>query len=206
MHEHDSNMSKVFQVSVSTQTTSNNIIITFSEVTSLMEKKDQYMYEAYTDELTKIPNRAKFNMYLERVLHESEKKQNENILILIDIDNFKMINDKYGHIVGDVVLKEFSRLVLANIRAKDFFARWGGEEFVLLLEDTSLEHAKGVAEHLRAIVEKHDFEIDHRITCSFGVASAKKGDSAEQLFHHVDNALYQAKNSGRNKVAVYPSS
>jgi len=81
------------------------------------------------------------------------------------------------------------------IRAKDFFARWGGEEFILLLEDTSLEHAIGITEHLRKIVEKHDFEIDQTITCSFGLVSAKEGVGAEQLFHKADNALYQAKAS-----------
>ena len=205
LREAKSNISKVFQVLISTQTSSNNIIVTFSEVTSLMEKKDQYMHEAYTDELTKIPNRAKFNLYFERVLREAEKKHNENILVLMDLDNFKQINDRYGHMVGDAVLQEFSRLVLSNIRAKDFFARWGGEEFILLLEDTSLEHAIGITEHLRKIVEKHDFEIDQTITCSFGLVSAKEGVGAEQLFHKADNALYQAKNSGRNKLVVYQS-
>ena len=194
--------SSFFIVSLSDKTQSNNMIATFLEVTSIVEKKRQYKQDAYTDELTQIDNRARFNILFEEVIAQSKEKQNSLSVVLLDIDNFKQVNDCHGHTVGDSVLKMFTRLILDNIRAEDSFSRWGGEEFVLLLSNTALDHAKNIAENLRASIEKYDFGIDKKLTCSFGVTVRHQGDTSESLFERVDKALYEAKNNGRNRVVV----
>jgi len=194
--------SKFFLVSLSDKTQSNNIIVTFSEVTSIVKKKKRYKQNAYTDELTQIDNRAKFNILFDEAIQSSKEKQTPLSIVLLDIDNFKHINDSYGHIVGDKILKMFTTLILDNIRVEDSFSRWGGEEFVLLLSDTALQNAKDIAENLRLVIEKFDFNIDKNLTCSFGVTVGDEGDTSESLFERVDKALYKAKNSGRNRVVV----
>ena len=194
--------SKFFLVSLSDKTQSNNIIVTFSEVTSIVEKKQQYKQDAYTDELTQIDNRARFNILFDEAIENSKVKQSSLSIVLLDIDNFKHINDRHGHVVGDNVLKLFTALILDNIRVEDSFSRWGGEEFVLLLSDTALKNAKDIAENLRVVIENYDFGIDKKLTCSFGVTVGNEGDTNESLFERVDKALYKAKNSGRNRVVV----
>jgi diguanylate cyclase (GGDEF)-like protein len=194
--------SKFFLVSVSEKTQSKNRIVTFSEITSIVKEKHQYKHEAYTDELTQIDNRARFNILFSKAIERSKKNQSDLSIALLDIDNFKQINDRYGHAVGDKVLKLFATLILDNIRATDSFSRWGGEEFVLLLSGMALENAKMTAEHLRLIIEKYDFGINNKLTCSFGVTTRHKNDTSESLFGRVDQALYHAKNSGRNKVVT----
>ena len=191
-----------FSVSFSKITENNNIIITFSEITSIINEKHHYKHEAYTDELTQIYNRTKFNLLFKENLKSSKNNQSNLSIILLDIDNFKELNDKYGHAKGDKVLKMFTKLVSANIRIADSFSRWGGEEFVVLLPHTSLQEAKNIAENLRILIEKYDFTIDKKLTCSFGVTQAHSQDTITSLFERVDNALYQAKNKGRNRVIV----
>jgi len=195
--------SKFFLVSLSDRTESKNMIVTFSEITSIVKEKRQYRLEAYTDELTQINNRTRFNMLLDKAIDTSKEDQSDLSIILLDIDNFKQVNDRHGHVVGDKVLKLFTTLVSDHIRATDSFSRWGGEEFVLLLSGTALENAKITAEHLRSIIEKYDFGIDKKLTCSFGVTAVHSGDTNESLFERVDKALYEAKNSGRNRVCIH---
>jgi diguanylate cyclase (GGDEF)-like protein len=194
--------SKFFLVSLSDKTQSNNIIVTFSEVTSIVEKKQQYKQDAYTDELTQIDNRARFNILFDKAIETSKEKQIPLSIVLLDIDNFKHVNDCHGHVVGDNVLKLFTALILDNIRVEDSFSRWGGEEFVLLLSDTALKNAKDIAENLRGVIENYDFGIDKKLTCSFGVTIGNEGDTSGSLFERVDKALYKAKNGGRNRVVV----
>jgi len=192
--------SNFFLVSLSDKTQSNNIIVTFSEVTAIVEKQQQYKQDSYTDELTQIDNRARFNILFEEAIENSKEQQSSLSIVLLDIDNFKYINDHHGHIVGDNVLKLFTALILDNIRVEDSFSRWGGEEFVLLLSDTALKNAKDIAENLRVVIANYDFGIDKKLTCSFGVTVGNEGDTSESLFERVDKALYKAKNSGRNRV------
>ena len=194
--------SKLFLVSLSDKTQSNNIIVTFSEVTSIVEQQQQYKQDSYTDELTQIDNRARFNILFEEAIENSKEQQSPLSIVLLDIDNFKHINDQHGHAVGDNVLKLFTALILDNIRVEDSFSRWGGEEFVLLLSDTALQNAKDIAENLRVVIENYDFGIDKKLTCSFGVTVGTDGDTSGSLFEQVDKALYKAKNSGRNRVVV----
>jgi len=194
--------SKFFLVSLSDQTERKHSIVTFLEITSMLEEKRQYKHDAYTDELTQIDNRARFNILFDIALQKSKNNQSKLSIVLLDIDNFKQVNDSYGHAFGDNVLKMFTALISNNIRTTDSFSRWGGEEFVLLLSDTALVNAKEMAEHLRVIIGKYDFGMAKKLTCSFGVVTGEENDTSETLFERVDKALYQAKNSGRNRVEI----
>jgi diguanylate cyclase (GGDEF)-like protein len=121
-------------------------------------------------------------------------------LILIDLDFFKNINDVYGHLTGDKVLKEFAKVINQNIRDVDTFARWGGEEFIILLHETNLASAKQFAERIKEIVYDHNFEIDHRVSVSIGVSQYADNDTIDTWIQRADDALYLAKRHGRNRV------
>ena len=128
-------------------------------------------------------------------------QRNPLSIILLDIDDFKNINDTFGHDIGDVILKSITNLISSNIRATDTVCRWGGEEFVILLPGTHFEKAKYVANNLRKIINEHKFSVvPKEVTCSFGVASLNDDDHKESLFKRVDMSLYRAKNSGKNIV------
>ncbi|GAX86938.1 polar amino acid transport system substrate-binding protein [Lebetimonas natsushimae] len=145
------------------------------------------------DKLTKIYNRNILSKELKKLLNH------RGSVIYFDIDHFKNINDTYGHEKGDFVLKELAKIIKNNIREDDFFGRWGGEEFLIILPYTSYFEAIIVAEKLRKIIESHDFD-GIKVTSSFGVTYVKKDDNEETLLERVDRALYEAKNSGRNQV------
>jgi diguanylate cyclase (GGDEF)-like protein len=121
---------------------------------------------------------------------------------MIDIDHFKRINDTFGHLTGDAVLREFVGLVSDNIRKNDVFARWGGEEFMILAPNSELESAGLLAEKLRLIISSARFESDAAVTASFGVAQLKPGDTFDTFTMRADAALYRAKDKGRNRVEV----
>lgn len=157
--------------------------------------------QATIDPLTKILNRRGLKEKLTRISpHEGRLS-----IIVIDIDHFKRINDHFGHKKGDAVLAELASLIKGRIRDDDLFARWGGEEFVLVFHDSSQSGIKTIAEKTRAAVEQHQFPFDIQVTCSFGFACAKDhNDSFESLFERADQALYRAKEEGRNRVCFEP--
>jgi len=146
------------------------------------------------DEMTKILNRAT----IEREFKDLLKKSGGGILFL-DLDNFKTINDTYGHEKGDYVLKEFSNLIRSNIRNSDLFGRWGGEEFVLVLPKTDYENALKKAESIRKKIEEYNFDA-LPITVSIGVTDFKKGENMEEVIKRADEGVYKAKRGGRNRV------
>jgi len=155
--------------------------------------------KAYTDQLTGIFNRRGLLQYVK----DKVFKDNYSIVI-IDIDKFKIVNDTYGHDIGDKVLKHLSQTVSKSIRENDVFARWGGEEFILLVKSSQLTVAQTIAEKLRVIIENETFPDVNKITISLGVSNFKnKNQSFDDVFKNADNALYQAKETGRNKVFVY---
>lgn len=121
-------------------------------------------------------------------------------IIFFDIDHFKRVNDTYGHLAGDMVLKQLASLISLRIRNSDIFARWGGEEFILLLPDTSLNEAIGVAKVLKDAIAAEAFETVGKVTCSFGVAVLQDDQSHENLLKRSDEKLYEAKESGRDKI------
>lgn len=153
--------------------------------------------KAYHDNLTKILNR---NGFLKRL----SEINNKYTLAIIDIDKFKSINDTYGHDVGDYVLKDLATLISNKIRTTDIFARWGGEEFVLVLDTPDLLQAQNISDNLRKEIENSKFKTVGKITISIGISEFKtKNDTFEDVFKKADQALYQAKMSGRNRVFVY---
>lgn len=153
--------------------------------------------KAYHDNLTKILNR---NGLLKKLM----EKNNNYILAIIDIDKFKNINDTYGHDVGDYVLRDLAAIISNKIRTTDIFARWGGEEFILVLDTTDLLQAQNITDNLRKEVENSKFKTVDKITVSIGVSEFKtKNDTFESVFKKADEALYQAKTNGRNRVYVY---
>jgi len=155
---------------------------------------------ATTDPLTGIANRRKFNETLEAELQRAERHDFPLALVIMDIDHFKQVNDTHGHPAGDSVLAEFSRLIENNIRVNDLFARWGGEEFVLLAPHLDAENLLQFAEKLRMAVEKHPFPVVGKVTCSLGTTLYRPGETAQELVARMDNALYRAKQNGRNLV------
>ena len=153
-----------------------------------------------TDSLTGIHNRVKFDEELDKYVSSSKRYGTSLSLIIFDFDNFKDINDTYGHQVGDRVIVEVVDIISEKTRGSDVFARWGGEEFVILLPNTIHKAAADLAERLRIKICEHVFDVVGRVTCSFGVAELIKNETAEGLVNRADKLLYQAKNEGRNRV------
>ena len=122
---------------------------------------------------------------------------------MIDIDSFKKLNDNYGHSFGDEILKKVSKLVEKKVRANDIFARYGGDEFMIITPNTDLKSAYGLAERLRLLIEQKDFSHKENLTCSFGVGTYEKGDDVDALINKTDDALYQAKTRGRNVCCLF---
>lgn len=157
---------------------------------------------ASIDILTGIMNRRSFMALVDKEIERSRRYKKPLSLIFTDIDKFKLINDTYGHNVGDEVLQVFAHAIKSNLRQSDLFVRWGGEEFVILTVDTDASDAAKLAENLRKIIMEIKVPPVERITCSFGVAQIKEEESFEELCERADQAVYQAKNDGRNQVCI----
>ncbi|MFZ2890213.1 GGDEF domain-containing protein, partial [Sulfuricurvum sp.] len=154
---------------------------------------------AYTDKLTQIGNRLYIQENLTYLLSLSERQNTTLSIIFFDIDYFKKINDEYGHQIGDHVLSTLTQIIKNNLRKSDIIGRWGGEEFIIALPNTSLGRATNLAEKFRQLIEKSPF-IFGNITCSFGVAEHKYMETYEALLLRADEMLYKAKRLGRNCV------
>ena len=153
-----------------------------------------------TDALTRCFNRMKFNDELHSEIERSRRYGVPMSLVLYDYDYFKTINDQFGHPAGDLVLIRTSRLIRQSIRTVDILARWGGEEFMLLLPDTPLGPAADLAGRLKDKIASCDCGPVEQVTCSFGVTELREGDTMESLLQRVDDLLYIAKQQGRNQV------
>lgn len=171
---------------------------------TLSEEK-RFFQMAVTDRLTGLSNRHLLQEVLLRELIRFQRHKKPLALLFADIDYFKNINDRYGHLVGDQVLQETAQILQGNVRRSDLVARFGGEEFVVLLPETTLAQAAKVAEKLRLTVKKQRFHTEKgelQITISLGVTEAKAGDDTTTILARADKALYQAKTGGRDQVAV----
>jgi diguanylate cyclase len=161
------------------------------------------------DPLTAVGNRRCFDETLEKEIIEAEASRKPLSLVMCDIDNFKVINDSFGHSVGDEVLKMFAALLADNIRESDTVTRFGGEEFGIILPHTAQESAIGLAERMRRQCESKQLIVRNanqtigKVTASFGVAQHREGDGPEMLVQRADAKLYEAKCAGRNRVAAY---
>ena len=157
---------------------------------------------AATDELTGLNNRRFFNESLAKALSAARRHSQPLSLISIDIDHFKKVNDTFGHTMGDLVLKEFSQLLKMMVRVEDIACRWGGEEFIVLLPNTTSEAAVILADRMRCSFEQYPRTTTPAVTASFGVARLLEGEDEDALMRRVDDALYQAKHEGRNRVVA----
>jgi len=194
---------KAFLVSIKFIATSLHTVVTFTEITHIAIEKKELENKAFWDELTGTYNRSFFNEELKKEIANFKRTVSKLSCIMFDIDLFKNFNDTYGHQTGDDVLLGISKLVKTKVRKTDTLARWGGEEFIIILPNTSLEKAKNVAEILRSAIEKHSCKDDLKVTCSFGVAEIEENDDSKSLIAKVDKALYKAKELGRNRVESY---
>jgi len=156
------------------------------------------------DDLTGVYNRNAMQKYLNKMILEKKERQLQNNLsmIVIDIDDFKLINDTFGHLTGDRILKEVVKTIAGSIRSDDLLARWGGEEFVAVLPDADIVNTARISESIRKKVSETRFILEHQVTISIGIASLQPGETTRDLFHRADLALYQAKKTGKNKVAA----
>lgn len=168
-------------------------VVVFTDITKLNELATQ-------DVLTQVANRFQFDKVLEHSITLSQRYGRALSMMLIDIDHFKEVNDTYGHLVGDEVLKKLAHILTKGIRKSDVVARWGGEEFVVLLPDSELSSAEKLAESLRVKIAESDFEPMKQVTCSIGVVQWNEGESSDHFLKRVDEKLYRAKESGRNCV------
>ncbi len=165
---------------------------------------------ATQDALTGLNNRRSLDLRINQEVAVAKRKNLPLCAMMLDVDFFKKINDTYGHYVGDVVLKEFAKIIADEIREYDFAARYGGEEFFIILPSTTLEEAKLVANRLRERIENKDFDISKfndtvrtlKITTSVGLTRLENDMDIKNLYVKVDKALYEAKTTGRNKVIV----
>lgn len=178
------------------------------EAEELREEVSRARQDALTDALTGLTNRKGFDQIITQALAQHDPASKGLSLLICDVDHFKKINDTYGHVFGDKVLQSVGFILRQNVKGKDVAARFGGEEFTILLPDTHLDGARAVAEALRATLEaarikrSNSNETVARVTMSFGVATHRPSESVSDLIARADAALYQSKERGRNRVTI----
>lgn len=162
---------------------------------------DRLYKEAVVDSLTQLPNRRAYSQRLNEELMRAARYHSSFVIAIFDVDNFKKINDEHGHAAGDRILQTIARSLVDSVRKSDFVARWGGEEFVVLMPETHKSGGLVFAERLRARVENDLAE--HKVTVSGGLAAyPEDGESEKELFAFADRALYRAKAEGKNRVCM----
>jgi diguanylate cyclase (GGDEF)-like protein len=160
---------------------------------------------ALSDKLTGLPNRQAFDLNFQQTMRQIRRHPVPVSIILFDIDRFKSVNDRFGHLFGDRVLRAVARTVADQIREVDLLCRWGGEEFLLLLPGCILRDAQDIAENIRGSIEHLRIEDDHHVTdvtVSLGVTEYRLGENEDDLLRRADDALYRAKEGGRNRCVV----
>lgn len=203
------NSNRHFEISISrTYLTSNRTSgysIIIHEITETKELMNKLELQALTDPLTGVHNRTYWMVLAEEELKKSSHTGSPFVIMMLDIDHFKSVNDIYGHLFGDFILKEFCKVVTDSIRSEDSFARYGGEEFCVFCSDTDFDIGRTIAERICKNVEEYPFASDgikKNITVSIGLYHNARGDAAllDKYLDESDKALYRAKTSGRNKV------
>lgn len=193
---------KAFQIHVTALKNLDKFLVTLVDITEITMKSKQFEIKATYDNLTKIYNRSKFNELIEIEYKKAQDYQEPLCFAMLDIDHFKMVNDVYGHMVGDETLITFASTINKLIRDEDIFARWGGEEFTLLLPSTDITEAHLIVEELREAIENVTFKLVGQKTCSIGLTQFNENDTIKDVIIRADDALYKAKESGRNKVCL----
>jgi diguanylate cyclase len=182
-----------------------------AEIDKLQAELDRVRQEAVKDPLTGLANRRAFDERLADSIEQSLHQLKSICLLMIDIDQFKTINDKHGHQIGDKILQYVGTVLKNNIKGKDLVARYGGDEFAVILENAPQAGVKAIAETIRQQVEQSNLKRTDtgeplgRVSVSIGYECARSEDSAEQVLERADKALYQAKIQGRNRALPYKS-
>ena len=172
------------------------------DVTERIKMEEELKRLSVEDSLTGAYNRNKYKEIIGKEIKKAKRYRYPLSAVMFDIDFFKEINDRYGHITGDDVLKDLASLIMKNIREEDYFIRWGGEEFLIITPYTSIESARMLVEKLRSQVESHNFVENIKITSSFGVTMLRKEDNEVFFIKRADDALYRAKSNGRNRCVI----
>ncbi len=175
------------------------------EAKGFREHMEEQRQKALTDPLTGLPNRAGWTERLELEMARLQRYGGELLMAVMDIDHFKRINDNYGHLAGDKVLKIVASELSSRLRKTDFIARFGGEEFVLLIPSTPVDGGRQMVETLRAAVAACPFHFKNEpvtITLSAGLTAFAAGESADKVFERADQALYSAKRGGRDRIEI----
>ena len=182
------------------------IVNVVAEIDSLRKELEQVKEESKTDILTGIANRRAFDTTLEHAIQNSRESNKPFCLLLMDIDHFKKFNDNHGHLIGDKVLRYIATSIKRNVKGNDFVARFGGEEFVIILPETDINGAMTVSEQVREaissgkLVDKNSDTSYGKVTISIGVTQFQTSDLSNDLIERADKALYRAKAHGRNRV------
>ncbi|MDR0453635.1 MAG: diguanylate cyclase [Deferribacteraceae bacterium] len=177
-------------------------LLTFTDITQLEVEKQYYQHLSEYDSLTRIYNRNRINKELDKEINRALRYRQPLSMLMIDIDHFKLVNDKYGHQIGDIVLIEFASRINNGIRKMDILGRYGGEEFILLMPSTPLANAADIASRICKHIGTYKFTGIWHLTCSIGVAEYMPGESIANFIKRSDDALYQAKNNGRNRFEI----
>lgn len=193
---------KIFAINVDYYENKDNYyVFSLTDITKLKEKSNLLEYQATHDKLTGLYNRNRFDEIYSKEIKRAKRYSNVLSIILFDIDDFKKINDNYGHQVGDEVLKEIANITLNSVREQDITVRWGGEEFLVLLPQTNLAGAIIAANKIRATIEMQGLTTHSLIvTASFGVTQLLEDDNEASFISRSDKFLYEAKKTGKNKV------
>ena len=166
----------------------------------LNEQNDKLEVQVSKDSLTNLYNRRAFNALVEKELSRAKRHHVSIALAVLDLDNFKNINDKYGHDTGDKVLCRFANELTTSMRKEDLICRWGGEEFVVLLSASTSDKVYEHMEEMRERVATMDFSPAPQVTFSAGMSTYREGESFTEWFKRADKALYKAKDNGRNQI------
>jgi diguanylate cyclase len=178
-------------------------------IRQLKQQLEQATSLSKTDSLTNIANRRGYDERLLQFIQHAQQKSQTFAMLLLDLDHFKQVNDRFGHLVGDSALRYIARVLTQQIREKDALARLGGEEFVILLADVHYDQAMKVAELIRKQIQAKSLRVKGQeqslsFTISIGLAIYQMGEDGDSLFDRADKALYQAKQTGRNRVCAEP--
>ncbi|QIB05838.1 diguanylate cyclase [Pseudomonas fluorescens] len=193
------------EVSARLKSLADRVALMEQDAQVVRENLEEQRQKALVDPLTGLPNRAAWSERLEHEVGQWQQHGNSLLLAMLDLDHFKRINDNYGHLAGDRVLKLIASVLRKRLRGGDFIARFGGEEFVLLVPDTPLAAGAKLAEALRLAIEACPFHFKGEpvtVTVSIGLTAFKPGEHSDSVFKRADQALYRAKNAGRNRVEL----
>ncbi|MGA1932805.1 diguanylate cyclase [Arcobacter sp. YIC-464] len=192
---------KAFSISIN-DFDKDTLIVTFTDISNTILENIELENKVIHDKLTNAYNREFFEQNYQNLIYNYHNETSKFALALLDIDHFKMVNDNYGHDVGDDILIKFVELIHKYSRRDDILIRWGGEEFILLLKVTSKDDLLNALEHLREVIKSYNFKKVGHKTCSIGATIYRDGENIQDTIKRADEKVYKAKNTGRNKVVI----